>query len=316
MNRRSILRSGLGFATAGALPVAARQRAGAQTAKLRVSMSPIEAGAPSGYAFEAGFYAKHGLDVVLVTGGANGSVIAEAVAAGAVDVGSGNTLAVATAHEHGVPFVFLSPSGDWQSTAPSSGLAVAQTSPIRVASDLTGKTVGVAIVHGLAEIAVRAWVDKNGGTSSAVKFLELPYSAMGAAITSGRVDAAHVEEPTLTNLGTVNFRVIAAPSDAIAPQWCQGGFFSTLEFAKSHPDIVKKFAAAMAETAVWANKNHDATAKILEKYSNSPLNPATRRMFFPEHLRAEEFQPLIDAAARYGVLKATFPAKDLFAPGL
>lgn len=33
-------------------------------------------------------------------------------------------------------------------------------------------------------------------------------------------------------------------------------------------------------------------------------------------LRAEEMQPLIDAAAHYGVLKAPFPAKELFAPGL
>lgn len=316
VDRRSLLRAGFALA-AGALPVLAGRNARAQASgKLRVSMSPIEAGASGGYAYEAGFFTKHGLDVELVTGAANGSVIAEAVAAGSLDFGSGNTIAIATAHEHGIPFVFVSPSGDWQASSPSSGLAVAQTSPIRVAADLNGKTVGVAIVHGLAEIATRTWIDKNGGSSDSVRFLELPYSAMGAAIASGRVDAAHVEEPTLTNLGTVNFRVIAAPSSAIAAQWCQGGYFCTLAFARAHPDVVQKFAAVMAETAVWANKNHDATAKIIEKYSNSPFNPATHRMYFPQYLRADEFQPLIDAAARYGVLKASFPAKELFAPGL
>lgn len=317
MDRRSVLQSGLALAVTG-LPFTVAFPVGAQSLgrKLRVSMSPIEVGAVSGFAYEAGFYTKHGLDVELQTGAANGSVLAEAVASGALDIGSGNTLAIATAHDHNVPFVFLSPSGEWQSTAPSSGLAVTVTSPIKLAPDLNGKTVGVAILHGLAEIAVRTWVDKNGGDSSTVKFLELPYSAMGAAITSGRVDAAHVEEPTLTNLGTINYRVIAAPSNAIALTWCQGGFFSTLAFAKAYPDTVKRFAAAMADTAVWANKNHDATAKIIEKYSNSPFNPGTHRMYFPPSLRPADFQPLIDAAAKYGVLKASFPAKDLFAPGL
>lgn len=317
MDRRSLLRSGLGLTASLATPLAVRRPAGAQTAKkLRVSMSPIEVGAVSGFAYEAGFYAKHGLNVELVTGAANGSVLAEAVAAGSLDIGSGNTLAIATAHDHGVPFVFVSPSGDWQSSAPSSGLIVAQSSPIRGATDFGGKTVGVAILHGLAEIAVRTWIDKNGGDSSTVKFLELPYSAMGAAVTSGRVDAAHVEEPTLTFLGTVNYRNIAAPSDAIASQWCQGGYFCTLAFAQANRDIVKRFAAAMADAAVWANNNHEATARIIEKYSGSPFNRSNHRMYFPQYLRSEDFQPLIDAAARYGVLKASFPAKDLFAPGL
>jgi len=310
----------LGFAQAAAMavlaPVAVPRRAGAQTPKLRVSMSPFDAGAASGYAFESGIFAKHGLDVELYTGGANGSAIAAAVAAGQIEIGSGNTLAIATAHEHGVPFVFVAPAGDWSSKAPSGALVVAAPSPIRLARDLAGKTIGVALIHGLAEIAVRTWIDKNGGTSGGVKFLELPYSTMGAAITSGRIDAAHVEEPTLSNLDPAAFRTVAVPSNAIALQWCEGGYFCMSDFARTHPDIVRKFADAMAETADWANNNHDATARILEKYSGSAVNPKMPRMFYPEHLRAEEIQPLIDAAARYGVLKATFPAQELFAPGL
>jgi NitT/TauT family transport system substrate-binding protein len=315
MNRRSALRGSLALtASAGALLARARN-AGAQTAKLRVSSAPVDAGAASIYAYEAGIYTKYGLDVELVMGG-NGSTIAAAVAGGSLDVGSANTLAIATAHEHGVAFVFIAPSGDWTSKAPTGGLLVAPASPVRSAHDLNGKTVGVAIIHGLAEITVRTWIDKNGGNSETVKFLELPYSESGAALAAGRADAASVEEPNFSLLVSSGYRLIARPSDAIASQWTQGGYFCTLDFARAHPDIVKKFAAAMAETAVWANKNHDATAQILEKYSHTPVNPATHRMFYPEHLSAAEMQPLIDAAARYGVLKAPFPAQELFAPGL
>lgn len=314
MKRRSVLaRGALAFAayTAFARP----GNAGAQSAKLRVASAPVDAGAGSIYAYETGIYTKYGLDVELVMGG-NGSTIAAAVAGGSLDVGSANTLAIATAHEHGVPFVFIAPSGDWTSRAPTGGLLVAPASPVRTASDLNGKTVGVAIVHGLAEITVRTWIDKNGGKSETVKFLELPYSESGAALAAGRADAASVEEPNFSLLVSNGYRLIARPSDAIASQWTQGGYFCTLDFARAHPDVVKKFAAAMAEMAVWANKNHDATAQILEKYSHTPVNPATHRMYYPEHLSAPEMQPLIDAAAHYGVLKAPFPAKELFAPGL
>jgi hypothetical protein len=40
------------------------------------------------------------------------------------------------------------------------------------------------------------------------------------------------------------------------------------------------------------------------------------RVYYPARLDAAQLQPLIDAAARYGVLKATFPASDLFVQGL
>jgi hypothetical protein len=39
-------------------------------------------------------------------------------------------------------------------------------------------------------------------------------------------------------------------------------------------------------------------------------------MYYPERLRASELQPLIDASAKYGLLKASFPAKDIIAPGV
>jgi hypothetical protein len=72
----------------------------------------------------------------------------------------------------------------------------------------------------------------------------------------------------------------------------------------------------MAEAAVWANANRPATAAMLSEYSKTTISPAVRRIFYPERLSAAQLQPVIDASAKYGVLKASFPAKDLFAPGV
>jgi NitT/TauT family transport system substrate-binding protein len=291
-------------------------RARAQTTpKLRVAAIPIDVAAASYYAQDMGFFKKHGLDVEVVTG-LNGSAIAAAVAGGSLDVGDGNTAAIATAHERGVPFVLVAPSGAYDGKSPTGGLMVANASPLKSAKDLAGKTVAVAAIRNIMEIAMRAWLNKNGVPDGSVKFVEIAFSEMGAALASGRVDAVVAEEPVLTAITQKDGRVIGRPGDAIGPLWIEGGFFTTLDFAKAHPDVVKRFADALAETNAWANKNHDASGQILGKYAKTTFDPAQRRCYYPERLNAAQVQPLIDAAAQYGVLKASFPAKEIFAPGL
>lgn len=287
----------------------------AQTAKLRVAAIPIDISGASIYAVEMGFFKKHGLDVDLTVGG-SGPAVAAAVIGGSLDIGSGNSTSLATGHERGVPLVLVAPSGAYSAKNPSGELLVLKTSPLKAPKDLVGKTVGIGNIRAISEVAMRAWLDQNGVDNNAVKFVEIPFSQMGGALTAGRVDAVLPEEPALSAvLANGDSRRIGLPNSAIAALWVEGGYFCTLEFAKAHPDIVKNFADAIAETDAWANKNHDATAKILAKYGLT-VTPQMHRVFYPERLHAADLQPLIDASAKYGVLKATFPAQEMFAPGI
>jgi NitT/TauT family transport system substrate-binding protein len=283
---------------------------------VRVAAIAIDVGALSYFADQQGFYKKHGLDVQIVTGVGGGPAIAAAVIGGSLDIGDGNTTTLSTAHERGVPFVLLSPSGAYSSKAPTAALVVLKTSPLKSAKDLAGKTIAVSNIRTVSEVALRAWLDKTGVSSDSVKLVEVPFSQMGVALTSGRIDAAVAEEPALSDILAADGRVLATVYDAIAPQWIEGGYFCTVDFAKSHPDVVAKFADAMAEAAVWANANRAATAVMLQDFAKRPLSSTTQRMFYPDRLRIADLQPLIDASAKYGVLKAPFPAKDMFAPGI
>ena len=85
---------------------------------------------------------------------------------------------------------------------------------------------------------------------------------------------------------------------------------------RAHLDLMRRFAAVVTETSRWANANQAATAKILEKYSGISTADMTHRVRYHERLDPARIQPLIDAAARYGRLKAGFPATELLAPGL
>jgi NitT/TauT family transport system substrate-binding protein len=294
------------------LPLAARTQT---VEKLRVAAIPIDVGALSLYAQDQGFFKKHGLDVDITLGG-TGAAVAAAVVGGSLDIGDGNTTTLAAAHERGVPFVLLAPSGAYTDRTPTSALVVLKNSPIASAKDLTGKVIGVGGLRTIGEVAARAWLESNGVSGDAVQYVEVPFAAMDATLASGRVAAVMAEEPDLSEMIAGDGRVLAKAYSAIAPQWILGGYFCTLDFAQSHPDVVRRFADAMSEAAAWANANHAATAAILAKYGKGPIPPNVQRMYYPERLRAADLQPLIDASAKFGILKSTFPARDMFAPGI
>lgn len=299
-----------------ALLIVAGSGASAQAPmKLRVAGIPIDVGALSYYADQEGFFKKHGLDVEVITG-QNGAAVAAAVAGGSLDIGDGNTTSVALAHQGGIPFVFIAPSGAYTTKAPTGALMVAKTSPIKTPQDLVGKIIGVPALKSIAEVGIRAWLEKNSVPSDNVKFLELTYAQMGPALQSGRIDAAMAEEPALAALVDQDDRILARPYEDIAPSFLEGGYFATTDFVKAHPDVVKAFADAMAEAATWANAHHAETAAILERVGKTTVAPNMVRIYFPPRLSPALLQPLLDASAKYGLLKSTYPASELIAPGV
>jgi ABC-type nitrate/sulfonate/bicarbonate transport system substrate-binding protein len=101
--------------------------------------------------------------------------------------------------------------------------------------------------------------------------------------------------------------------EAIAREFVIGAWFSTAAYAKAHPDIIKAFAAAMAMAADWANHNQVESGKILETATGIAAVGTASRVTFANRLDPRDMQPLIDASAKYGALKTTFPAAQLMA---
>jgi NitT/TauT family transport system substrate-binding protein len=282
---------------------------------VRVGASPVDVGGPVYYAADQGFFKQHGLDVEIVST-ANGPAAAAAIVSGGLDIASGNALSIAQAHDRGVNFLFVAPSGGYTSSDPTAALVVAKTSTAKSAKDFTGKTFGVNTVGSLGQIAICEWLDKNGVDWRAARFVELPYSAMVPAMVAGRIDAALMTEPALDNAIAGDGKVFASIYDAIAKDFIDGGFFASADYVKTHMDVIRRFNAAIAEAARWGNANRPASAKILEKYSGVPAAQMVHRVRYYERVDPASIQPMIDAAAKYGTLKASFPASDIIAVGL
>jgi ABC-type nitrate/sulfonate/bicarbonate transport system substrate-binding protein len=147
-------------------------------------------------------------------------------------------------------------------------IGVKRSSPIATAQDLNGKTVAVGALNNVTHLGARAWVDANGGDSTSVHWLEIQISAMAAAVLSGRIDAAVMDQGVYPTLGKPGdpIRVIGHAYDAVAHTFAVGGWFASADWAKQHPLEAHKFAAAMADAATWAKTHHRESAAILAKY--------------------------------------------------
>jgi NitT/TauT family transport system substrate-binding protein len=298
---------------AGGLTVAMGTRARAQDANaLNAAGVMNETAALLFYAADMGFYDKAGLHVN-ATVLSNSGAISSAIAAGAVQVGSFAISVGALARQRGLPLVLVAPAGLYLSTTPTSGLIVRSDSPYTKASDLNGKTIATRDLANMSYYGAKQWMDRNGGDSKSVKWIEIPDTSVVPAMQAGRFDAASISEPALGDaIRNGGMRSLASVFDAIGKRFLISGYFTNEDFAKTHPDVIRSFAAVINSTADWANKNLPASAKILEKYEHVPVPPGSPRVTFADRLQAADVQPVLDVMYNYGSLKTPMHAKDMF----
>ena len=173
---------------------------------------------------------------------------------GSFEVAYSNLVPVLQAYQHGVAFQIVAPSTMFRSDQLQNAMLVAKDSPLRGARDLNGKTIGTQSLQDLNSVAMRAWIDKNGGDSTTVHFLEVPSSAAVTALTQHRVDAMALSEPLLSEaLARGNVRVFAKPQGAIANRFQAQGFIAMSDYVAQHPDVMARFVKAMHESAIYNN---------------------------------------------------------------
>jgi NitT/TauT family transport system substrate-binding protein len=303
MNRKTMI--GLTVAA----PFALSAPAGAADA-VRISTLPVDASALAYYANDMGFLQKRGLAVEFhqLAGGA----IPPAVAGGALDIGWSNMISLAAAFKRGIPFTVVAAGGVYVRGNPTSGLFVAKDSAVKSGADLNGKTLATDALVNFGQFSTQAWIDKNGGDSSTVKFIELPFSDMANALTSKRVDAAFIGEPFIEQSKDA-LRLLGAPIDLVGPRVMIGAWFASKQWAQQNRETLNAFVQTMSETATWANGHQENSAAILAKYSkvDPAIVKAMRRIAYGTRPSVPEMQCVIDLAARYKAIPATFPAEDL-----
>jgi NitT/TauT family transport system substrate-binding protein len=224
---------------------------------------------------------------------------------GSLDIAFVNIITAVHEIEAGAAFTVVAPAAVYNSAHPVTVMLAPKARPVHSGADLNGKTISVPAPNDLGEIATRNWVDLHGGDSKTVHYVNVVgFTEVAAALNSGRVDAAEMSEPVTTEImPSVSFA--AATFNDIAPHFVIGVFLARNAWLHEHPDAARRFVAAMAEGDRWANTHHAETAAVLGKRYHTPPAVLAKmvRASYPEQLTPALIQPVIDVAARYGVVK-------------
>lgn len=280
---------------------------------LRVAVSPSDCCIEPFYAQELGLFRAAGLNVeVTVFNG--GPQLAEAVATGSMDIGISTPVEVAVASSRGIQLRIIAAGGMTSRKAPTTTLAIAGESSFQNAKDLEGKTIAVIALKSMSELGLREWASKNHADASKLNIIEMPFSQMGAALQRGTVAAAVMTEPSLSIAKDRNgIKAFAYPSNSVAPQFMLSAWFSTDKFIAQNPDAIKKFTAAIYQTARWANDHHQESGDVLAKYIK--VDPAVTakmtRVVYADSLRLSDLKSQLDLVYKYGIIGKPVSAADL-----
>ena len=295
-----------------ALLTMAQARAPLTTVK--IIFTPDDAAMPAIWAQKMGMFERAGLDVQIEKS-RNGTAATAAVMGGAFDIAEGSLIASLNAHVKGLPLQFIAEAGAYDDKAPNVQFLVAKDSTIQTGADLNGKTLGSPALNDLASLGAKSWVDKHGGDSTTLQFVEVPASAMGAALEAHRIAAASVSSPAAeAALATTNVRSLGSTYAAIAPHFMLGGWFTTAEWARAHPDVITRFVRVIAEASTYVDAHTTETAPVLSDFTGVPVAVILKmqRTIHPQTvLRAQDIQPIIDAAAKYKLIPRAFSAQEL-----
>lgn len=288
------------------------QRTGAQPAPpLRLAAETNDTYGEFLYGVDAGIFRRAGLNVEITLLPSAGA-IATAVAGGALDVGLTDALVLTNAYVRGLPLVAIAGSGLFRTSDPSSALCVEKSSAIRNAKDFEGQTIALGTLVSLTSIAIKMWLTHNGADVTKVRFVEMPFSEMVAALRRGTVNGAYITEPQLSQ-DAADLRIVSIPYSAIADRFLISLVVSTHVWVGQNTPTARRLVAAIYETARWANSNRAATAPILAKYSK--LEPDVirhmRRTLFATTLQPGLVQPVLDAAFTYKAIERQTSAVEM-----
>ena len=285
---------------------------GADAPAVRIGVGSADTFAEGFYATDMGFFTKAGLtvDMQLFT---SGGAILVAAGGNALDIGLSNTGNLADAIARGAPFTIIAGAGMYTAARPTVALTVGLNSAIRKPADLAGKTIAVTALKDLTEIGTRAWLARNGVALESVKFTQLSMVQMAAGLDRGTFDAALIAEPNLSGALGKQVRIIGRPYDAVGSQFLIANWFTTTDYVKKNPDIVRRFVGAVYETARWANANHLASSKILAKWAQmDPAVTATMgRCEYATSLEPRLLDPVLAALYQYGAVDRRLSAADV-----
>jgi NitT/TauT family transport system substrate-binding protein len=292
----------------GGSAAASSSSSGGGSETVNVGVLPISAVAPVYLGIDKGFFREQGLDVKPQVAQGGAAIVPEVVSQD-VAFGYANPGSILLANAKGLPLQIVSEgnqNAEQESSDPET--LVAKASTITDPKQLEGQKVAVDTLGGLTELSVRDALRKLGVDDSKVTFVEIGFPDMGTALDSGRVAAAAMNEPFVTQqVRAGGMRELTHPFfAALGPGASISEYFTSAQYARAHPDTVTRFQTAMKRSLAYAQAHPDEVRDIVRTYTKT--DPATLQAMkltsFSPDLNTASIRKIADLMVQYGQLDA------------
>jgi NitT/TauT family transport system substrate-binding protein len=275
------------------------------TQTLKVGVIPIADVAPLYLGIDKGFFKEENLKIEpqLAEGGA---AITPAVVSGDFQIGFSNTISLLIAASKGLPVEIISQGvlGGKSEEDAWADLLVLKDGPVQDGSDLEGKTIAVNTLNNICEVTIKASLEQDGVDVDKLKFTEVPFPDMNAALEQKRVDGACVVEPFVSQgkagaaKGIDPFYVRTAPDLTVAT------YFTTKQYAEENADTVDRFVRAINKSLEYAQSHPEEVRKILLDYTEIPPEAAEaiKLPVWRTDLNEPTIEKLSELSKKYGLI--------------
>jgi NitT/TauT family transport system substrate-binding protein len=277
-----------------------------QPTTLKVGVIPIADVAPLYLGMKKGFFEDEQLTIKpqLAEGGA---AITPAVVSGDFQIGFSNTISLLIAASQNLPVEIISQGvlGGKSEEEAWADLLVPKNGPVKDPKDLEGKTIAVNTLKNICEVTIKASLEKDGVAVDTLKFAEVPFPDMNAALDAGRVDGACVVEPFVSqgkagkSRGVDPFYVRTAPDLTVAT------YFTSKQYAEQNTDVVDGFVKAMNKSLTYAESHPDEVRDVLLDYTEIPPEAAEQIKLpvWREDLNRPTIELLSKLSKKYGLIE-------------
>jgi NitT/TauT family transport system substrate-binding protein len=284
---------------------------------LKVGVIPIADVAPLYIGIKQGFFKQENLNIKpqLAEGGA--TITAQTVS-GDLQVGFSNVTSLVIAASKKLPVQIVASgvngakddSGAWDAVLSKKG------SPIKDLKALEGKTVSVNNLNNVGPLTINNAMEKAGADYKKVKYVEVPFPDANAALDTGRIDAAFVVEPFVSQGKAQGANEVVHSFEATAPNYAVATYFVTKQYAAQNKDALDRFVRAMNKSLDYAQSHPDAVRQIVPTYTKIPKAAAAKIQLpqWSSTLNRPSIQQTADLAQKYGFIKDKPSLDDLIRP--
>lgn len=264
-------------------------------------------------------FATSGLNVVQKTVNSGAAAI-PLLLNGQLQFTAADSVGALTAISKKVPLVIVAMAATGGSSAETDATAVMVKgdSPLRSARDLEGKKVAVNGIGNTSQLSAAGAIDKLGGDSTKVQFVETPPTTMNAAVANGTIDAAVLSEPGITQGKVLGLRSLLSPVSESMPAAPLFVYVTSQSYLDQHRDVVAKFAQTMVAANTYAAQHPDFVRKFaadVQKMSPQDAAKFTLPVFDPPTVTKPALQRVVDLMVKYKTITGPVDLdKAIFTP--